>query len=364
MPKNKALQFCNEVIHPGECLSLALPLPELFSCAPLYMPLKVMQGKESGPCFLVTAAMHGNELNGTEIINRLFASKNLKRIRGTLIAVPVMNVYGLINRARNLPGGVSLDRCFPGSKTGTHAARVANIFIEEVFSKADVCLDLQTGFMNYTNLPQIYVNVSDERSKALAHAFNAPVISNLIPEKGMLPMVAETEKKPFLRYEAGGAMSFDEHAIKVGLRGVMNVMRQLDMLDKPDKTEKLEKVEKVEKTGKLKKESLSSFITEKNIWVRAPGSGISLTKHKLGQYVKKNESLCIIKDPFGATDSVTVKSPEEGIIVGKNNLPLVYEGEALFKLATFSTLEHAAPYLEGWKEKNDERFKESNVDEP
>lgn len=120
--KNKPLQICNETIHPGENLSLALPLPELFSCAPLYMPIKVLHGKQAGPCLLVTAAMYGNEINGTEIINRLLEVAALKRLRGTLIAVPVLNVYGLINRSRYLPGGFDLDRCFPGSKSGTHRA--------------------------------------------------------------------------------------------------------------------------------------------------------------------------------------------------------------------------------------------------
>ena len=111
--KNNAIQICNETIHPGENLSLALPLPELFSCAPLYMPIRIIHGKSPGPCLLITATMHGNELNGTEIINRLFEIKELKKIKGTLIAVPVLNVFGLMNRSRNLPGGIELDRCFP-----------------------------------------------------------------------------------------------------------------------------------------------------------------------------------------------------------------------------------------------------------
>lgn len=339
--KNTPLQICNETIHPGEHLSLALPLPELFSCAPLYMPIKVLHGKQAGPCLLVTAAMYGNEINGTEIINRLLEIAALKRLRGTLIAVPVLNVYGLINRSRYLPGGFDLDRCFPGSKSGTHAARMAHIFTEEIFSKADVCIDLQTGFINYTNLPQIHVDFKDERAKALAQAFNAPVISNATYEKGMLREVAHKEKKPFLTYEAGEARRFDEHAIKVGLRGILNVMRILEML--PEKTPK-------------KEPPLQSFFTEKNIWVRASTSGISHTKHKLGQHVEKNEALCVIKDPFGATDSVTIKSPEEAIIVGKNNLPLVHEGEALFQLAIFPRMEHAATHLGEWKEKSTKRL--------
>ncbi|MCH9770401.1 MAG: succinylglutamate desuccinylase/aspartoacylase family protein [Gammaproteobacteria bacterium] len=344
--KNTSIQIGNETIHPGENLSLALPLPELFSCAPLYMPIKVLHGKQAGPCLLVTAAMHGNELNGTEIINRLMEVKSLKKLRGTLIAIPVLNVYGLMNRTRLLPGGIDLDRCFPGSKTGTHAARVADIFVREIFSKADICLDLQTGFINYSNLPQIYVNFQDEQAKSLAEAFNAPVISNAPCEKGMLRTLAYKQKKPFLTYEAGEAMRFDEHAIKVGLKGINNLLKKLHML--PEK--------------KPKETKLKNFFADKNIWVRASTSGISHTSYRLGQHVKKDEKLCVIKDPFGATESATIKSPAEGIIVGKNNLPLVHEGEGLFQLAVFPKMQHAATHLEGWKEKSVERFEKANGD--
>ncbi len=345
--KNKPLQIANETIHPGENLSLALPLPELFSCAPLYMPIKVVHGKQAGPCLLITAAMHGNELNGTEIINRLLNMSSVKKLRGTLITIPVLNVFGLINRSRYLPGGINLDRCFPGSKTGTHAARMADMFSREIFSKADICLDLQTGFINHSNLPQIYTPFKDEQSKSLAEVFNAPVISDTACEKGMLRTMAIKQNKPFLLYEAGEAMRFDEHSIRTGIKGIINIMRKLSML--PEKASK-------------KDSPLKSFFAEKNIWVRASTSGISYSKHKLGQHIKKGETLCVIKDPFGATDSVIITTPEEGIIVGKNNLPLVYEGEGLFQLAVFPKMRHAASHLEGWKEKSTEHFNKPSTE--
>lgn len=339
--KNSSIQICNETIHPGEHLSLALPLPELFSCAPLYMPIKVMHGKQAGPCLLVTAALRGNELNGTEIIHRLLNMKSLKKLRGTLIAIPALNVYGLLNRSKYLPGGVDLDRCFPGSKTGTHAARMAHILTQEIFNKADVCLDLQTGFINYSNLPQIYAPVKHAPSKALAEAFNAPVISDITCEKGMLRTMAIKQNKPFVLYKAGEAMRFDEHSIKTGLKGIINMMRKLAML--PELANKTDS-------------PLKSFFTERNICVRTPTSGISYSQYKLGQHIKKGKTLCVIKDPFGATGSTTITSPAEGIIVGKNNLPLVYEGEELFQLAVFPRMQHAAIHLGEWEEKSTEHF--------
>ncbi len=342
--KNTTLQICNEVIHPGESLSLALPLPELFSCAPLYMPIKVIHGKQAGPCLLITAAMHGNEINGTEIVNQLLTTKALKLLHGTLIAVPVLNVYGLINRSRDLPGKVDLNRCFPGSENGTHAARVAYLFIRDVFSKADFCIDLQTGFINYSNLPQIYLDIYDEKAKLLAEAFNAPVISNLVCEKGMLATVAKERNTPFLMYEAGEAMRFDNEAIKVGVKGILNVMKKLEMLPVKAST---------------KPAAFKSYFTEKNIWVRASTSGINHSNLTLGQYVKQGETLGVIKDPFGATESGIITSPEDAVVVGKNNLPLVHEGEALFQLAVFPKMEQTATKLEAWKEHSEEQL---NVD--
>ncbi len=333
--KNSCLKICDATIHPGERLSLALPLPELFSCAPIYMPLKVNHGKQPGPCLLITAAMHGNELNGTEIINRLLNLAQLKALRGTLITVPILNVYGFLNRSRTLPGGIELDTVFPGTSLGSHASRMAHIFTQEIFSLADVCIDLQTGFLNHTNLPQVYVDFNNEKARQLSQTFNTPIISRINITKGGLAAVAQKQQKPFLLYESGEAMRFDEYAIKTGMKGIINVMKELGML--PNKT-----------TIKNKAITKSHF-TEGSIWVRASTSGISHTKYKLGEYIKKGQQLCVIRDPFGATDDVTLDSPLDGIIVAKNNLPLVHEGEALFQLAFFPKMQQASEHLQDWK---------------
>ncbi|ABS76926.1 peptidase M14 [Coxiella burnetii] len=342
--KNSPLKICNETIHPGERVSLALPLPELFSCAPMYMPIKVIRGKEKGPCLLILAAMRGNQLNGTEIINRLLDHTILKRLQGTLIAIPVMNVYGLINRSHYLPGGIELDRNFPGSKTGSHAARLADLFTKEILDKADYCIDLQTGLLNHTNLPQICVNFENEKAKELAKAFGAPVISDTPIEKGSLRSLTEKKNIPLLVYEAGEAMRFDEHAIKVGIKGILNVMRNLNLLPEPSR--------------RYPPKTTNSFFTKGNIWVRASTSGMSYSKFKLGQRVSKGEILCTIKNPFGAGESATITSPQEGVIVGKNNLPLVHEGETLFQIAVFPEMEKAATHLKNWKEQSIEQLEE------
>ncbi len=349
--KNVDLQVGAEVIHPGESVSLALPLPEMFSRASLYMPIKVLHGKRAGPCLLVIAAMRGDELNGTEIINRLLNHTGVqRRLLGTLIAVPVLNVCALINRSRYLPGGIDLDRCFPGSQHGTQAARTAYLFSSQLFRKADYCIDLQTGFSNYTSLPQVYVEEHDEASMRMAQAFNALVVSNMIYEEGSLSTFARQQNTPFLRYEGGEAMRFDEYAIKIGLKGILNVMRKLKML--PVLTTK-------------SVSPIRSFFAEKSVWVCAPTSGISYSKLKLGQLVKKGELVSVIKDPFSASDNARVISPQEGIIVAKNNVPFVYEGEALFQFAIFDKVKQVALQLKDWREHSHQSetvVKESTVE--
>ncbi len=336
--KNSNFTICNETIHPGEQASLALPLPEMFSCAPMYMPIKVFNGKQAGPCLLVIAAMHGNELNGAEIINRLLHSRSMKQLKGTLIAVPIMNVYGFLNKTRTLPNTASLSNNFPGSAQGTHTARLAHLFCSEIFSLADYCIDLQTGWLNHSNLPQIFSTENNQKELELAHAFAAPVISDVAIQKNSLRAHANRQKTPYLVYEAGEAMRFDESSIRIGMKGVNNVMRHIGMLATPHKTS----------TAKQK-----SLLMRDTRWIRSPTSGISHSTIKLGQQVKKGEVLTVIKDPFGSGPDMPVASPFDGLVVSINNLPLVYEGVSLFQLAAFEKLSLAATQIEDWIDDSD-----------
>ena len=331
--KNSNLSICNEIIHPGETASLAMPLPELFSCAPMYMPIKVFHGKKAGPCLIVTAAMHGNELNGAEIINRLMQSSTIKKLKGTLIAIPILNVYGFVNKSRTMPGGALLSNNFPGGPNGSHAARLAHLFCAEIFKLADYGIDLQTGWLNHSNLPQTFVTENNADELALARAFGAPVISEINATKGSLRAHANKQKIPFMTYEAGEAMRFDESAIRLGTKGVINVMKHIGMLSTT--------------SGKAFKNP-KTFIMKDTRWVRSPTSGISHSTTKLGQHVKKGEKLATIQDPFGAGSDIPVEAPFEGVVVSVNNLPLVYEGVSLFELAAFEKLSQAATHIEDW----------------
>lgn len=306
----------------------------------MYMPIKVVHGKKAGPTILVIAAMHGNEINGTDIVNRLLNLPALKRLSGTLIAVPVLNVYGLINRSRYLPGNIDIDTCFPGSEIGSNASRLAHIFKTEIFDKADYCIDLQTGPINHSNLPQLFIDFSDSKAKELAESFNTPVALDSKCTPGSLRSVAKEQGISYLTYEAGEAMRFDSHTIKIGLQGIVNVMRKLQML--PEKHSKKDTQSK-------------TYFAEKHIWIHSPASGISYSKCKLGQFVKRNETLSTVKDPFGVSHNTDIKSPHDGVIVGMNNLPLVHEGEGVFQVAAFTEMRKTANELEEWQENIEEQ---------
>ena len=163
--RNSNLQICDATIHPGESVHLALPLPELFTCTAMYMPIKVVHGLNKGPCVLVFAAVNGIELNGVEIINRLLSDEALSDIKGTLIAVPVLNIYGMANYPQRLPSAVNIDQCFPGAENGSYGERIAHVFTQQILVKADFCVELLTGNVNHNILPQVHCYFENKEAK-------------------------------------------------------------------------------------------------------------------------------------------------------------------------------------------------------
>src|SRR5210317_1009387 len=176
MDKNTPLTMGEYTIDPGARVNVSLPVADLYTATSLSMPVKVISGRKAGPVLFVSAAIHGDELNGVEIIRRLLKRKILRSIRGTLVAVPIVNVHGFLDQSRYLPDRHDLNRSFPGSAKGSIAARLANLFIKKIVSVADYGIDLHTGAINRANLPQIRANLDDARTFELARAFGAPVI--------------------------------------------------------------------------------------------------------------------------------------------------------------------------------------------
>ena len=329
MARRPAFEIGGESVAAGTRQTIHLPLGHLYTHNPITMPVQVVHGRRDGPRLFISAAVHGDELNGIEIIRRLLARRNLQRLRGTLIAVPIVNVLGVVNMSRYLPDRRDLNRSFPGNERGSLAGRVANVFMQEVVSKAEYGIDLHTAAIHRSNLPQIRANLDDERTLELAESFGAPVIIKSELREGSLREVASQHGIRTLLYEAGEALRFDEVSIRAGERGVTNVMRRLGMLP----------------PARARKRRHEPVVARSSQWVRAPASGIARMKVGLGSHVKKSQVLGRIADPFG--DAATqVIAPCSGVIIGRSEVPLSYEGEALFHVARFESAQEAAASVE------------------
>lgn len=302
----------------GETKRLELPVAKLYTDTHISLPVNVFRGKKSGPTIFVSAAVHGDELNGVEIIRRLISQNLLKVIRGTLITVPMVNVYGVMNQSRYMPDRRDLNRSFPGSSKGSLAARVADIFLNEIVKHCDYGIDLHTGAIHRSNLPQIRADLTDEKTKTLAEVFGAPVILNSSLLEGSLRQAANELDTKVLLYEAGEALRFDELSIRAGMQGVLNVLTHLGMLKKPRYVRKTQK----------------PYVAHKSGWLRANASGIVSQKFELGDSVNKGDILAEIGSPFGSIIDV-VKTEKSGIVIGKQNIPLVQEGDAMYHIAYF-----------------------------
>ena len=306
-------------IKPGENTRFNLPVTTLYTSTPVAIPVHVIRGRKPGPKVFISAAIHGDEINGVEIIRRFLKHSSLKRLHGTIVAIPVVNVHGFINHSRYLPDRRDLNRSFPGSVKGSLAARLAQLFMKEIVSQCTHGIDLHTGAIHRDNLPQIRANLDDPETLKLAEAFGVPVLLNSDLRDGSLRECAAEQGIPMLLYEAGEALRFDEVSIRAGVRGITNVLRALEMLPK---------------SSKPAKKLIGTITARSSAWSRAPSSGIMRNAVSLGARVKKDQVLGVVADPFGETESPVI-STHSGILIGRTNLPLVNEGDALFHVARF-----------------------------
>ena len=315
--KQDSITVGGTTVNAGERKYIDLPLPHLYSHSQVNMPVHVIHGRKAGPRLFVSAAIHGDEINGVEIIRRLLHTKALESLRGTLIAVPVVNVFGFNNKSRYLPDRRDLNRCFPGSERGSLAGQIARLFIDNIVAHCTHGIDLHTAAVGRSNLPQIRTDLEDNPGMlAMAQAFHSPVILNAPIRDGSLRSVAREYDVPVMLYEAGEALRFDEIPIRAGVRGVLSTMRHLGMLP----------------AGKSRKTPASSMLSHGSKWVRAPQSGILRVMKSMGKHVNKGDILGYVADPFGTTEEI-IHSNLSGIIIGRSTLPLVHEGEALFHIA-------------------------------
>lgn len=336
--KNSKIKICDTVIHPGEVANLALPLPEEYSCAPLYMPIKVIHGKKKGPCIVIFSVLDGTELNGLEIANRVFKTTRVESVSGTIITIPAVNVYALTRYPSRLPSDEDIVNCFPGNENGTFGERIAHLFTTEILKRADYCIELDTGGVNHNILPQIYCDFKNEKSKRLAKAFQTPVVMNVEIADNSLRHTTDELDIPFLVYQAGEAMRFDENVIQLGVEGIENIMHAIKIVDKPGT------------------KTINPIFSRDEEWIVAHKGGILHPIASLGQTIKKNEIIGTISDPFGADILESVRSPQEGMVVGINMSPLTHEGMSLFKIATFLDYDRAESVLEKWDQSQPDSY--------
>lgn len=331
---SEVIEVAGVPIAPGERKTVRVPVAARLTSGNVEIPAVVIRGRRPGPRLFVSAALHGDEINGTEILRRLLGRPLLRQLRGTLVAVPVVNVYGFVSQQRYLPDRRDLNRSFPGSARGSLAGRLANAFLENFVVGSTHGIDLHTGAIHRTNLPQIRARLTSPAIEDMARAFGAPVILNASLRPGSLRTSAHELDIPTLVYEAGEALRFDELSIRAGLRGVVAVMRHLEML--PRRSREIRK-------------AASAVIAHRSVWVRAPETGILTTRLKLGATIDRKQELGQITDPLGES-AEPIRSPVEGILIGRANLPLVNEGDALFHIATFDALESVAEGLDAFHE--------------
>ena len=299
----------------GERVRLELPIARLATGSWLSLPVSVVNGKFDGPRLCLSAAVHGDELNGVEIIRQVLGGLNPKKLRGAVMAVPVVNVFGFIEGTRYLPDRRDLNRSFPGSAKGSLTAQLANLFMTEVVSRCQYGVDLHTGSNHRTNLPQIRADLSDEETLRLARAFGAPIILNAKLRDGSLRAAASKQGVHMLLYEAGETHRFNEDAVASGVRGVQRVMAALKMTG-----------------GREEVEPSNVLRAEKSRWLRATRSGVFRAQVGLGDAVVRSQVVGAVSDTFGESER-RVRSTLSGVVIGQVTNPLVNRGDALLHIA-------------------------------
>lgn len=303
-------------VAPGTEQRIDLPVARLPTQTLLSLPVHVINGHRDGPHLWLSAAIHGDELNGVEIIRQVLEQVKPNELQGGLLAVPIVNIFGFIEQSRYLPDRRDLNRSFPGSARGSLAGRIAHLFMKEIVSQCSHGIDLHTASNHRVNLPQIRANLDDPETYRCAQAFGAPAMIHANTRDGSLRQAAAKQGISVLLYESGEALRFDHEAIKVGVEGVLQVMSALKMLDS-DFTAAQDKISQESRETK---------------WVRASQGGILHLQIELGQAVQKRQKIGYIADALGDTHK-RVQSPCDGIVIGFTKNPLVNQGDGIVHVA-------------------------------
>lgn len=303
-------------ISPGEQTVVKIAVGRLPSGNQIRIEANVYRSEKDGPTVLVMAGVHGDEINGVEIVRRALISGMFEQLQcGSVVAVPLVNVYGFINFSREVPDGKDVNRSFPGSTKGSLASRVARTLTKKVLPQIDFIVDYHTGGDSLHNHPQIRYSKGHAESERLALQFGAPLLLAKSPISKSFRKVALEQGKPTLIYEGGESLRYDGVAIEQGLNGLQRLLVAQNMIATPAHLPKVEQCVRL----------------DRSTWVRAPRAGLFLWRKRSGHYVNKGEVLGEVNDPHG-TASVPVQASREGYLVGHNNAAVVNQGDALFHI--------------------------------
>lgn len=308
------MKILDTIIEKGKTYNLSMNIAKLHTRSNLNIPVIVSRAKKDGPVLLLNGGVHGDELNGVEIVRRLIQDGHHNPKVGTIICIPVLNIFGYLNHSRKFPDGRDLNRMFPGSKNGSLASQVAYQFRTEIIPNIDIMIDFHTGGAKRVNAPQIRCAKEDTKALELAEIFGAPyVVYSKVIQKSMRDMVRK-KGKTVLLYEGGKSQCFEEDIIQYGFNGALRVMHSLGM------------------TSENPEGSPEGVLVLKSTWIRAAFSGMFHLRIKNGAKVEKGQSLGFISDPYGDF-SRKVKSPLDGYIFCVNSAPIVNKGDALFHIS-------------------------------
>lgn len=313
---NKDIGIGKETVAPGQQKLLKINIDRLPTGTLIDIPIYVFNAKKPGPTILVQAGLHGDEINGIEIVRRMLQQKRLKVRRGAVIAVPILNIFGFIHFSRDVPDGKDVNRSFPGSKSGSMASRIAYHYTSDIINQIDYGIDLHTGGAQRHNFPQVRFTEEDEHSKTLAEIFNAPVSFPARLIKGSFRKAAFLMGKPSIVFEAGESMRFDDYSILEGMQGITNVLQHFDMITNAEP---------------LRAERTNSVFLRENRWLRAHTAGMFIPEVINGSEIKKGQEMGLITDTY-AKRRKKIKAPYDGHVICVNHQAVVNQGDALFHI--------------------------------
>lgn len=318
MSDKNVLKILGEKVASGKSAVLTFEVAKLHTRNTLDVPIIIERSKKPGPTVLITAGIHGDEINGVEIVRQIIAKGINKPKKGTIICVPVINVFGFLNMDRLFPDGRDLNRVFPGSQNGSLASRVAHFVMSEIVPHADFVIDFHTGGADRFNAAQIRIIKEEPILTELAHVFGAPFIYY---SKNLNKSFRNSCYKlgvPMLLFEGGKSFNIHNNITNTGVNGAKRILNHLGMLNSK---------------FKVSEPKTKAVIIEDSKWLRAKFSGMFKATVAINTYVKKDDVLGNITDPYGSFNHF-VKAPNNGYIFNVNESPIIYQGDAIFHITT------------------------------